>query len=52
MQFQQQMENVKMRFPFLDEFANLRQNAIRDFNKKISTVRIRGLAIIKCTVKL
>ena len=31
---------------FLDEFANLGQNAIPDFNKKISTVRSRGLAII------
>lgn len=30
----------------LDEFANLGQNAIPDFNKKISTVRSRGLAII------
>jgi len=31
---------------FLDEFANLGQNAIPDFNKKISTVRSRGLSII------
>ena len=31
---------------FLDEFANLGQNAIPDFNKKIRTVRSRGLSII------
>lgn len=33
-------------FFFLDEFANLGQNAIPDFNKKISTVRSRGISII------
>lgn len=56
MQIQDLMENVKMKYSFLDEFANLGENAIKDFNIKISTVRSRryffNTNFPKCSVKL